>query len=131
MDVFETNFSMRILMLFALVDLAWLASVVVRKRAYVPVEAECVHVRKDFGPKGGYGMRSTWRFEFEGRVYVVPKRPKGGDRNDRKVGDRRVVYVNPRNPDRALTPETDGYFRLLGVMFLVAAAIVTMPLWLR
>ncbi|OUO89587.1 hypothetical protein B5F40_10130 [Gordonibacter sp. An230] len=128
MDVFETNFSMRILMLFALVDLAWLASVVVRKRAYVPVEAECVRTF----PEGGLGSSSMWRFEFEGQTRVVNRKLTGCfDRSDRKVGDRRIVYVNPRNPDRALTPQTDGCFKVFGVMFLVVAAIVTMPLWLR
>lgn len=128
-------------LVLALVDLAWLVSVAVRKRLYTPVEAVCAGVRKglavcvrvddEVAMRGGFGTCSQWLFGFEGQRHIVPKELKGCcDKGKREVGDQGVVYVSPRNVYRSLTPQTDGYFRVFGIVFLVnAASLIAMLLF--
>ncbi|WP_239443002.1 DUF3592 domain-containing protein [Gordonibacter sp. An230] len=131
MEIFIGYFLAHIaVMAFTLIDLAWLVSVRTRRRIFVPVEAECVRVGKGIGVSRIYGTRSWWRFELEGQSYVAPRKLRGDrDKRDRKVGDRRTVYVNPGDPDRSLMPKTDGSFKVLGTMlFFSVSALMGMPL---
>lgn len=91
------------------------------------VEGRCIEVSiRNIYPGNLFGIKSlsTYEYQYEGKNYVFKEKSYVGSKR-RKEGKIYKLYVNPKNPEKCLTPT---FVELTWDCFIIAALVLVLLL---